>query len=155
MLPSTLPPPSRAATSMARRSLEYIRPRFSSVADFFRLIWAHFECPDISGVLSSARQLEEAAVQAGVPGHLRMERGRHQPALPNDHGAVLVPGQDVHALTDPGDRGGPDEHAPHRPDLLHVEVGLEGVHLAAVGVAFDPDVHEPEEGLAALDLPGH
>ena len=47
MLPSMLGPPSRVATSTARRSLPNIRPRFSSVAAFFRLIWAHLECPDI------------------------------------------------------------------------------------------------------------
>ena len=43
MLPSTLPPPSRAATSTARRSFAYMFDRFESVASFFRLIVAHFE----------------------------------------------------------------------------------------------------------------
>ena len=43
MLPSMLPPPSRAATSMARRSLENILPRAASAAPFLRLIVAHLE----------------------------------------------------------------------------------------------------------------
>ena len=43
MLPSTLPPPSRAATSTARSSLAYMLERLASVAPFLRLIVAHFE----------------------------------------------------------------------------------------------------------------
>ncbi len=37
------PPPSLAATSMARRSFANMFDRFASFADFFRLIVAHFE----------------------------------------------------------------------------------------------------------------
>ena len=48
MLPSTLPPPSRAATSTARRSFAYMFDRFASVASFFRLIVAHLEWPDMT-----------------------------------------------------------------------------------------------------------
>src|SRR5947199_7532563 len=48
MLPSTLPPPSRAATSIARKSFANIFERFWSVASFFRLIVDHLEWPDIS-----------------------------------------------------------------------------------------------------------
>ena len=43
MLPSTLPPPSRAATSTARSSFAYMFERLASVAPFLRLIVAHFE----------------------------------------------------------------------------------------------------------------
>ena len=43
MFPSTLPPPSRAATSTARRSFAYMFERLASVASFFRLIVAHLE----------------------------------------------------------------------------------------------------------------
>src|SRR3989344_5804305 len=43
------PPPSLAATLTARASLENKFPRLASVAAFLCLIWAHFECPDISG----------------------------------------------------------------------------------------------------------
>ena len=43
MFPSTLPPPSRAATSTARSSFAYMFERFESVASFLRRIVAHFE----------------------------------------------------------------------------------------------------------------
>src|SRR6201999_1868469 len=41
------PPPSRAATVIARASLEKSLPRFASAAPFLCLIDDHFECPDI------------------------------------------------------------------------------------------------------------
>src|ERR1700679_3519554 len=45
--PSMSPPPSRAATVIARASLEKSLPRFASAAPFLCLIDDHFECPDI------------------------------------------------------------------------------------------------------------
>src|SRR6188474_2371139 len=48
MFPAGSGPPSRAATMIARVSLENSWPRFASVAPFFRLIDAHLLCPDIS-----------------------------------------------------------------------------------------------------------
>src|SRR6185437_4857500 len=45
-LPSVSPPPSRAATVIARASLEKSLPRFASAA-FLCLIDDHLECPDI------------------------------------------------------------------------------------------------------------
>src|SRR5437016_2306311 len=44
-LPAGSPPPSRAATWIARASLVKRLPRLASVAPFLRLICAHFECP--------------------------------------------------------------------------------------------------------------
>src|ERR1700755_314989 len=41
------PPPSRAATVIARASFEKSLPRFASAAPFLCLIDDHFECPDI------------------------------------------------------------------------------------------------------------
>src|SRR5664280_3294307 len=41
------PPPSRAATVMARESLEKSLPLFASVLPFLCLIVAHLECPDM------------------------------------------------------------------------------------------------------------
>ena len=43
MLPSTLPPPSRAATSTARSSFANRLLRLASAAPFLRLIVDHFE----------------------------------------------------------------------------------------------------------------
>src|SRR5680860_1798273 len=46
-LPSGSPPPSRAATVIARASLVKSLPRLASAAPFLCLIEDHFECPDI------------------------------------------------------------------------------------------------------------
>src|SRR4249919_2154905 len=40
------PPPSLAATMMARESFEKSWPRFASAAPFLRLMVAHLLCPD-------------------------------------------------------------------------------------------------------------
>src|SRR3954447_25729421 len=45
--PSTSPPPSRAATVMARASLVKCWPRRASTIAFLCLIDAHLECPDM------------------------------------------------------------------------------------------------------------
>src|SRR5262245_18982749 len=46
--PSGSPPPSRAATVLARASFVNIFPRFASVAAFLCLIEDHLECPDMA-----------------------------------------------------------------------------------------------------------
>src|SRR5215210_2942341 len=46
--PSGSPPPSRAATVIARVSFVKSAPRFASTAFFLCLIDAHFECPDMA-----------------------------------------------------------------------------------------------------------
>src|ERR687891_1145598 len=82
--PSTLPPPSRAATSTARMSLENILPRRWSVTDFLCLIEDHLEWPDIS-----AHPFEHPAMKARVAGQLRMERRGEQTALLDDDRAPV------------------------------------------------------------------
>ena len=47
-LSSGSPPPSRAATVIARASLLKSLPRFASAAPFLCLIECHLECPDIA-----------------------------------------------------------------------------------------------------------
>ena len=47
-LDSGSPPPSRAATWIARASLVNSFPRLASVAAFLCLIEDHFECPDMA-----------------------------------------------------------------------------------------------------------
>src|SRR6476646_5654173 len=49
------PPPSRAATMIARASLEKCAPRRESTTAFLCLIEAHFECPDIAESVGVAR----------------------------------------------------------------------------------------------------
>src|SRR5256714_8822658 len=50
-LPAGAPPPSRAATVIARASLVNCAPRRASTIAFLCLIPAHFECPDMGRIL--------------------------------------------------------------------------------------------------------
>src|SRR5215210_1172047 len=79
MLAVGSPLPSFAATSTARRSFANWFERRASFAAFFRLIVAHFECPDTCQLPSDQRQ--ERLVQRRLANELRMERGGEQPAL--------------------------------------------------------------------------
>src|SRR5437870_3450161 len=146
MLPSTFGPPSRAATSTARRSFAKTRPRFSSLAPFFRFMELHFECPDMALLLggfagpSLARQREEALVEPGVACHLGVERRRQQAALLDRHRRARVPGEHLNARAHPSDPWGPDEDRPDRADSPDVDLSLERVNLPPIGVALNPDV---------------
>src|SRR5262245_46397435 len=53
MLASGSPPPSFAATMIARDSLEKRMPRFLSAAPFLCLIVDHLECPDMRALSCS------------------------------------------------------------------------------------------------------
>src|SRR5437870_5173629 len=50
------PPPSRAATMIARASLEKSLPRFASAAPFLCLIDDHLLCPDMAQIVPAARR---------------------------------------------------------------------------------------------------
>src|SRR5206468_2288184 len=141
MFPSTFPPPSRAATSMARSSFEYIRARFSSVADFFLLMEAHLECPDTA----LSHQLEDPGMEPGIACHLRVERRGQQIRLPHHDRESGVLREDFDAIAHPGHPRRADEDAAHGTHALHIEVRLERVHLAPVRVAFDRDVHQRQQ----------
>src|SRR5438046_2420772 len=89
-------PPSRAATMIARVSLEKSLPRFASAAPFLCLIEDHLLCPDMGCLRSRRRQsrhlrycalrrayarvlllandVQEPLVDARIVGQLRMER---------------------------------------------------------------------------------
>src|SRR5437588_6964640 len=54
-LPLGSPPPSRAATMMARASLENCAPRRESTTAFLCLMLAHLECPDMARILRTQR----------------------------------------------------------------------------------------------------
>src|SRR6202012_4750022 len=69
--PSMSPPPSRAATVIARASLEKSLPRFASAAPFLCLIDDHLECPDIQLSL-----YEEGKGHGSDGEDLRQECGR-------------------------------------------------------------------------------
>src|ERR1700745_447714 len=67
------PPPSRAATMIARASLEKCAPRRESTTAFLCLIEAHFECPDITEILGVEHRAGPAVPASGpaVPVPLR------------------------------------------------------------------------------------
>src|SRR5438094_7979465 len=109
MFPSTLPPPSRAATSICRSTLANILPRFWSVASFFRLIWLHLEWPDMR-----SRPRQEVLVETDLADQLRMERRHYQVALPGHHRPPLVLGQHLDFRPNVLYLGSPDEHAADR-----------------------------------------
>src|SRR5680860_1647180 len=87
-LPSGSPPPSRAATVIARASLVKSLPRLASAAPFLCLIEDHFECPDI--VLPF---YERAGI--GRELHIRRHAVRGPGAVDGD-----TRGLDLHRLAD-------------------------------------------------------
>src|SRR5687767_6099274 len=156
-LPSGSPPPVRAATSMFLISLANSLPRLASSAAFLCLVVAHLEWPLIRSVfLSHARSgradhVAEQAVHPAVTGQLRVEGGGEHWALPYRHDPtggrscrlrLGHSGQHLHPVAGPFHPRRPDEHRVHglAADPGQVEVGLEGVDLAAEGVAPHRDV---------------
>src|SRR6516165_388084 len=123
------PPPSFAATRIARDSFEKSWPRLASAAPFLCLIDDHLLCPD-KPLLLHHRQ--KSLVQPRVAGELGMERGHQETALPCEHDAPVELGQDLDLGTDFLDPGGADEH---RADRLRLagdrEIRLEGRDLPA------------------------
>src|SRR5438034_1714631 len=88
--PSGSGPPSRAATMIARASLENSLPRLASAAPFLCLIDDHLLCPDTRGLL---RHLQEELVDTGVVGQLRVERGDEDAAISEQHGLAVQLGE--------------------------------------------------------------
>src|SRR6185503_11377127 len=77
-LPLTSPPPSRAATVIARASLLKSLPRFASAAPFLCLIDDHFECPDMRvSFYLEGDELERSHDQRGKGTRRRRRLRRH------------------------------------------------------------------------------
>src|SRR5438309_7432022 len=138
-LPDGSPPPSFAATMIARESFEKSLPRFASAAPFLCLIEDHLLCPDICSPVPDAHRgnlpvppdpfpwsavadrrlrrllnrFEEDPVHARVAGQLRMERGEHEAALADEHRRAVVPREDLRRLPHPGDPRRAAEDAAH------------------------------------------
>src|SRR6188472_534494 len=89
-LPPGSGPPSRAATMIARDSLEKSLPRLASAAPFLCLIDDHLLCPDMQLL---PHGLQEQLVHARVVGQLRMKRRDQESPLPQQHGPAGVLGQ--------------------------------------------------------------
>src|SRR2546429_3273236 len=85
-------PPSRAATMIARESLEKSLPRLASAAPFLCLIDDHLLCPDMRLL---PHEVEEALVHARVVRQLRVERGDEEAPLPREDGIAAVLGEDL------------------------------------------------------------
>src|SRR5215203_4177343 len=135
-------PPSRAATMIARVSLEKSWPRFASVAPFFRLIDAHLLCPDKARLPDC---VEEELVDAGVVGELGVEGSDQEASLPEKHGFAVELGEDLDVAARLVDSRGPDEDAAQRRLVAaELEIGLEAGDLTAVGVARDLGVDQAE-----------
>src|ERR671920_280191 len=112
-LPSTSPPPSFAATVIARASFVKSLPRRASTIAFLCLIPAHLECPamptsllpgrDGPGTTDPADPFPPLRRVAGARGHQRVLRPRRLPVRRHPAGgARLVP------LRHPRRRGGTD-----------------------------------------------
>src|SRR4051794_34998196 len=146
------PPPSFAATMIARESFEKSLPRFLSAAPFLCLIDDHLLCPDIRQL---PHLVEKELVDARVVGQLGMERGDENPPLSREHRMTVDLGE--HLDVRPGllDPRRADEHRADRlvavPD---VEVGFERVHLAAERVSPSRKVGEAEVLAVQDDHPG-
>src|SRR5437667_11361141 len=86
-LPAGSPPPSFAATMIARESFEKSLPRLASAAPFLCLIDDHLLCPDMRLLPD---EVEEALVHARVVGQLGVERRDQEPALTGEDGMAVV-----------------------------------------------------------------
>src|SRR5438876_8645290 len=82
-LPAGSPPPSLAATMIARESFEKSLPRFASAAPFLCLMDDHLLCPDTRCL---PYEVQEDLVDARVVGELGMERRDEHASLPREHG---------------------------------------------------------------------
>src|SRR5439155_884280 len=79
---------------------------------------------------------------------LRMERGRQDAPLADEHGLAAPPCEHVYLRPDRGETRRANEDAEQRVvEGRCVELGLERVHLAAVGVPRDGDVEQAEARL--------
>src|SRR6476659_7061687 len=105
--PSGSPPPSRAATMIARESLEKSLPRFASAAPFLCLIDDHLLCPDNVRLPHS---LEKSLVQPRVVRQLGMERRDEITPLAREHRPAVDLGEHLDVRPDFLDPRRADEH---------------------------------------------
>src|SRR5207237_3151166 len=150
-LPAGSGPPSRAATMIARESLEKSLPRLASAAPFLCLIDDHLLCPDTSLL---PHEVEEALVDARVVRQLRMEGRDEEAALSQQHRLAVVLGEDLDLRCGVEHARRADEDAAQRLVLAgQAQVGLKARDLAAVGVPLHLEVGEPEVVAVEDDRP--
>src|SRR4051812_37316394 len=141
-LPAGSPPPSLAATMIARESFEKSLPRFASAAPFLCLIEDHLLCPDTRRL---PHLIQEQLVDPCVVGQLRMERGDEDPPVAREDRMAVHAREHLDTRPRLVDPRRADEHRPNRlvavPDI---DVGLEAPHLAAERIPLDGEVAEAE-----------
>src|SRR5713226_8214827 len=86
-LPAGSPPPSFAATMIARESFEKSLPRLASAAPFLCLIDDHLLCPDTHRL---AYSIQEQFVHTRIFGELGMKCGNEKSALPQENGSAVL-----------------------------------------------------------------
>src|SRR5215471_312997 len=146
------PPPSRAATMIARESFEKSLPRLASAAPFLCLMELHLLWPD-TALLPD--EVEETLVDARVVGQLRMEGRHEQPSLTQKHGLAVELREHLHFRTRIAHTGRADEDASERLVLpVELQIGFEAGDLPAVGVAAHLEVEQAEVAAVEEDHPG-
>src|SRR5438874_1595662 len=135
------PPPSFAATMIARDSFEKSLPRFASAAPFLCLIEDHLLCPDTRCL---PYEIQEKLVDARVVGELGMERRDEHAPLPREHRMAVDLGEHLDFGAGVVDPRRADEDPAHGLAETNIEVGLEAAHLASERVALHTEVGEPE-----------
>src|SRR5689334_4719231 len=146
------PPPSFAATMIARVSFEKSLPRFASAAPFLCLIVDHLLCPDTRRL---PYLVQKELVDPRIVGQLGMERRNEDPSLPREHRMPVDLGEHLDVgprLLDP--RRADEDGAHGLVPVPDIEVGLEAVHLPAEGIAADGDVCETEVVAVEHNHPG-
>src|SRR5246500_1599733 len=114
------PPPSFAATMIARESFEKSWPRFASAAPFLCLIDDHLLCPDTHRL---PYLIQEELVDARVLRQLGMERSDEHASFPREHGMPVDLGQHLDRRAGVLDPRRADEDAAHGLPEADVEVG--------------------------------
>src|SRR5258708_10988938 len=149
-LPDGSPPPSLAATMIARESFEKSLPRFVSAAPFLCLIDDHLLCPDTRPL---PYEVQEELVDARVVRQFRMKRGDEDASLPCEHRMAVHLGEDLDVGACVLDPRRADEHAAHRLTHAYVDVCLEAAHLKAACVALPVEFRQPRWGTGEDDHP--
>src|SRR5690348_2240458 len=136
------PPPSFAATMIARDSFENSLPRLASAAPFLCLIDDHLLCPDTHRLLD---RLQEQLVHPRILGQLRVERRDYEPPVAHQDRFAAVLREHLDFRADhPHARRTDEDAAQGRLVAVELEIGLEARDLAAVSVPLDVDVDEAE-----------
>src|SRR6266851_6542412 len=140
-LPDGSPPPSFAATMIARESLEKSFPRLASAAPFLCLIDDHLLCPDTHRLLHC---VQKQLMHPRILRQLGMERCHEDAPVANEHGSALVLGENLHVARRTHARRANEDAAQRGAVTCQRKIGLEARDLTAIRVPVDLDVDEAE-----------